>query len=680
MARHICLLLAALLLAPLLVGPPGVAGPGKTKAKEPAKAAPKAAVPLEKLAIPAAHPRILITPDEVPSLRARIQEEPAQRHWQRVVALSVGGGRQVDAASPFSSFGGQQPRCFALTEFLECSALHALLADDEAPGHALSEWLEKFDPAAMEALLPGDVFMPRGEFLEGFATCYDWAHDRLSEAARRKLREVIEKHAAINHDGFVGKKSWEAGVEANNHSMAAMGAVGLAGLALWHELPAARNWAALARDKARAWFAQGFDADGAYFEGNLYGPFGLARILPYVAAITRYGHEDLLGEGRLERMMDQWCHEIVPGASMMLPINDSDGRFLQWPGVNWLYAAVRYRHSGAAWAWDSLLKRNAGNTGHTWPYALLWDEAEFTGAPPTALERFARGRGLSIVRTGWQQGQFLAAIEAGKRLGGCHCQGDHGSFLIHALGEWLAADSGYSNKTEPDSANQSLGHNVVLVDGKGQFISGGGAFCEAETRACEVQKSVTLVHTELGTAYGKNSYNPLKQATRALLVMRDGDSGYVVVADCFDKGGGKHDYDFLLHGNATSKFETETERAVHLVGAAALDIVPVTLDGTAPVFSTVQRPSNNFGEHPMLRARISANRFVALTVLYPRKAEAAPVTVTAERKGGKLALKIVHAGGEDRVTLAMAGDRVGSLDVERKPTGGAKEKAAFSLK
>ena len=122
-----------------------------------------------------------------------------------------------------------------MTEGLECVAIHALVGKDAAAAKALSDFFESWDPAPLEKDIAETDFMSSGEFFEGLAVVLDWTWDLLTESARAKLRAIVERRARHNYDGFVGKKSWEATIEANNHSMASMGALGLAAIALWHE-------------------------------------------------------------------------------------------------------------------------------------------------------------------------------------------------------------------------------------------------------------------------------------------------------------------------------------------------------------------------------------------------------------------------------------------------------------
>ena len=177
-----------------------------------------------KLTIPKEHPRIGITSADLDRVRGTVNKEPWVGLWKGVLAKSERVRRgQLDPKAAFGGVGGQGVR-FTMTEGLECVALHALVGKDAAAAKALSDFFEAWDPAPLEKDIADTDFMSSGEFFEGLAVVLDWTWDLLTESARAKLRAIVEQRARHNYDGFVGKRSWEATIEANNHSMASMGA------------------------------------------------------------------------------------------------------------------------------------------------------------------------------------------------------------------------------------------------------------------------------------------------------------------------------------------------------------------------------------------------------------------------------------------------------------------------
>ncbi len=610
------------------------------------------APPPLKLNVPKDHPRIGLTSADLEKVRANIANEPWAGLWKAVVGRSESVRRgQLDPKRAFGGVPGQSQR-FTMTEGLECVAFHALVGKDAAAAKALSDFFEAWDPAPLEKDIAENDFMSSGEFFEGLAVVLDWTWDLLSEPARAKLRAIVERRAKHNYDGFVGKKSWEATTDANNHSMASMGGVGLAAVALWHENPDAPKWAGMAHLKMNSYLASSFDADGACYEGTMYGPFGLFRILPFSDCCARFGAGDALQQ-LLPKVMEQLTNELTPGRGRMLPINDTDGGYQAWGGTLFLYDAARHESPISRWMWTDVFNRSAGSGGHTWAFAVLWEDGRAGGTPPVKKVAATRGRGTLTVRTGWEKDDFLAAFECGKRVPGCHGQSDVGHFLIYAKGRCLAADTGYSNVDKEGTPHQSIGHNLVLVDGKGEVITGGGKVTEGKLVQWEERKTLVWAQADLTGAFADRAYNPMAVATRCFIVMT-GPDPYVVVADAFVKDAKDHEYAWLLHGNADSKFDLAKDRATHLSGDAALDIVPCLFEKDPPAFTTARFPSNNFGEHDMLRATVKGRRWLALTVLSPRGGSEAAAEVKRDIKGGKLVVAVTRGGAKDEFTVTAA--------------------------
>jgi hypothetical protein len=631
-----------------------------------------------KLTIPKDRPRIGFASADLDRIRTNIEKEPWSGLWKTVVARSEGVRR--GSLDPKNAFGGRpgQSQRFSTTESLECLAFHALIGKDEAAAKALSEFFEAWDPAPLEADIAENDFMSSGEFFEGLAVVLDWTWDLLTPAALGKLRGIVERRAKHNHEGFAQKKSWEATTEANNHSMAAMGALGIAAVALWHENAESPAWAGLAQAKMKAYLATSFDADGACYEGTMYGPFGIFRILPFADACARYGGGDAFAGGFLDRVVAQLVAEIVPGRERMLPINDTDGNFRPWGGTIFLYAAVRQKNALARWCWTELLGRQAGNGGHTWAFACAWEDGEGSGAAPAAKVACAKGRGILTVRTGWEKGDFLAAFECGKRVAGCHGQSDVGNFLIYAKGECLAADTGYSNVAQEGTPHQTVGHNLVLCDGKGQVLTGGGAVTEGKLVQWEEKKTCVWAQADLRDAYGQKSYNPLAAATRVFLCLT-GDDPYVVIVDGFAKDAKEHEWAWLLHGYGT--FETAEASATHATGGAVLDITPCPADAGKLAFGTTTFPSGNFGEHPRLDVKFRGKRWLAATVLTPRGKGDEPTKVVSVVKSGKLVVTVTR--GEKKDELAVTGapnGGVGAVKMVRSEGGKVVEQADLKMK
>ena len=238
-----------------------------------------------------------------------------------------------------------------------------------------------------------------------------------------------------------------------------------------------------------------------------------------------------------------------------------------------------------------------------------------------------------------------------------------------AKGRCLAADTGYSNEAVEGSPHQSVGHNLVLVDGKGEVVTGNGQATAGRLVQWERRKTLVWAQADLANAFAQQNYNPLAVAQRSFIVLT-GPDPYVVVADAFVKDVKDHDYTWLLHGNADSSFDLARDRATHICGEGALDVVPCLLDQGAVAFETKRFPSHDFGDHPLLRATFHGRRWVGLTVLAPRKATEPAVDVHREVKGGAFVVTVTRGGTKDEllVTTGPSGG-IAALRVVRTVEG-----------
>lgn len=627
-------------------------------------------VPL-KLSIPKEHPRIGITAADLDRVRNAVSKEPWVGLWKGILAKSEWvRSRQLAPQRAFGGVGGQEVR-FTMTEGLECVAIHALVGQDKSAAKALSDFFESWDPAPLEKDIAETDFMSSGEFFEGLAVVLDWTWDLLTEPARVRLRAIVERRARHNYDGFVGKRSWEATTEANNHSMASMGALGLAAIALWNETPDAPQWAGLVHAKMKAYLASSFDPDGACYEGTMYGPFGLFRILPFSDCCARFGGGDALANGFLDRVINQLTNELIPGRDRMLPINDTSGDYLPWGGTLFLYDASHYHNPLARWAWIDLENRHPGHGGHTWAFALLWEDGLTDRKLPDKLVAVTKGRGTLTVRTGWEENDFLAAFESGRRIPGTHGQSDVGHFLIYAKGRCLAADTGYSNEAVEGSPQQSVGHNLILVDGRGEVLTGNGQVTAGQFVQWGQEKTLVWAQADLMGAFAQKDYNPMALAQRCFIVLT-GPDPYVVVADAFVKDAKNHNYTWLLHGNADSKFDLTRDRATHTSGEATLDIVPCLIDNGTVALETKVFPSGDFGDHPMLQATFQGTRWLGLTVLSPRRSTERAADVRRDIQGERLLVTVTRGGTKDELMVtATPNGGIAALHVIRTVDGKA---------
>jgi hypothetical protein len=633
---------------------------------------------LGAVSIPAAHPRVCIDRARLSALRERLKAEPGASALRRLEASAGGLARFLDPADPFPSRSPQSRR-LGTTAGLSTLAFAALLGD-EASAKALDAFFRVFTLEAYRKELDPKELMPRGEVLEGYALALDWAWDALSPEARARLTENVVTLATDIHSGFVKNRPWEATTEANNHSMAAAGPLGIAALALYHEHPEAKTWFALVEKKVNAWFEQAWDPDGASYEGPMYGEFGLMRCFGFTASLREYGGADHL-KRRLPKIVDYYVASQLPGMREVNLLNDSGGSMT---GTFTLYSALKFRDGKARWLWEeaNLASRLSGKT-HGLPYAILWGNSGVEPVAPAKSTWRFKGRGLVYVRTGFGEKDFVAHFEAGDRRKGCHCQGDQNHFTLYALGEKFACDTGYNNVAKEGTANQSIGHNLLLVDGKGQALSGGGKIVTGRLAFFKDTPEVTAAVGDATKAYGRDGYNTVVRAHRTFLFLKERTlPPYVILVDDLRKGGGTHDYEWILHTWPGNRLEAGTASAV-VTGASRggkMDVHfawPPRLNVKA---DRIRFKQATIGEHPLLRASWKGAAGVSVVALVPRPEGTPPMTVKARASGNRLTVTFTRGDETDTLLFADAGAGRGFSPVSLKREGKGLKKVRLAVR
>lgn len=634
--------------------------------------------PWPEVRVPVEHPRIAVLPADLPGLRASLATEPARGHWSRIEATRDRVvADDLDLADPFGGTGRSEWRRLRTIEGLQTLAFHALVADDTASAGALSRFLEHFDTWVYEKRLPRHELMPRGQYVEGLAVALDWAWPLLSDAARARTVDLVRESARELARGFRTGATWETRTAANNHHASIAAGLGLAAIALWHEAPdEAPGWLTIALDRIEAYARRAYDADGGAYEESFYTQYVLGRVLPLRHALDRLEGPRPVSDGRLRMIVDQLIAEILPGLDGMLPLNDADG-VIRAPGYLWVYAATSLGHAEARWIFDRLPRESTAYGGTSWPWILLADVSSVRPRPPVRPFRVARDVGLVVRRgvgrsgsSGWGSGDALVAFSAGRRLPGTHGHSDHGTFLIHARGHTLATDSGYSNDPTPGTAGQDVGHNVVLRDGGGMGLSGGGYVVSARLLDARNVEGLAFALADLREAYRPIARRPAFRARRAMVIFPGPDPVCVVIDDHLHDLR-PHAWTFLVHGAPGGEVALsrggpdDRARAAIVVDDAALDVVPVPVDGGRLALESDVFDGGSVGPHPRLHVVHRGMAWQAVTVLATRGREDAPIEVRTRRLPDGLEIGLDLPDGRP-VTLTVVradGGALRALDV-----------------
>ena len=394
----------------------------------------------------------------------------------------------------------------------------------------------------------------RGDIMRGLAVGYDW----LGEAMSPRQRDLWMKTSTEYLENILAEarreKTWW--VPYHNFMGVAVGASGCLALELRQAgLQEAQGRLDECARMVSRWLDEGFDEQGAYYEGTGYAVYGLSNAVLFADALGRSGGPDLLMHPRLRRVPGFFAMSVLPGERVLEARNDASYAGLSNPLI--LRLAGAHQSGLARWLWE----RCGGGVS---PFSIVWDNSVEPQSPEEgqqALAEHFEGRGLCVFRTGWAKTDVMFSLEAGPYKQVTHNQADKGHFTLYGLGHRWAIDSGYGNNREPGGRDQTVAHNCVLVDGQGQALSGAGAGTNGDVLAYVDAPRYGYALTDATDAYNRNNHGQpgatVHHALRHAVFVRpqDGLPAYAVVLDDIGKDEAEHDYTWLLHTSSAMGVE-----------------------------------------------------------------------------------------------------------------------------
>jgi hypothetical protein len=252
------------------------------------------------------------------------------------------------------------------------------------------------------------------------------------------------------------------------------------------------------------------------------------------------------------------------------------------------------------------------------------------------------------------------SFNCGEFLGGIHDQSDNGSVTLFAGDLPLLIDSGAANDPVEGSPSSSHGHNIVLIDGRGQVPSGGGVGCTGRIVHAEQHPWATVITADLTAAYAARGYNPVHHAIRHC-VFGKRPFTYLLIVDDFSRPRGERAvFEQLFHTPAATESELaadEVRMRVEFEGAGGqLTIRPLDEGVELERGSFTQHDALLFGEHPVWRLRRTAVGHRLMPTLVLPHGEGAPPEVLAgvDLRAGRFTLewRVADEQGVDVLEIA----------------------------
>ena len=417
------------------------------------------------------------------------------------------------------------------------------------------------------------------DFLKGnnydFGGQEQQVRDRIQWVTGSLYEDVIDDDLGLLHYAWVIGHG-----EETNYGVKLASAVGMAAIVLntqtssqHHQKP--YTWIEYAVTKTYRQFGNYLiDQDGGWAEGNHYLGFSAVNFIPFVFSYENFTdgipqtfgsttYPPPLQQYRFQKNKDWGIKIRMPDGSRP-PIDDS---FLN----SYYYsAAFAQYYDDDVLAWDYI---HSDRPFNTWASSsnidvemiCLYDDDYNGSTAPDYTTVFITDAGQAVFRDTWDNDATYMCVvgEHGiARTGGrSHEHPDNMSFIIHALGEYLAMDCGYISWGQHDKVRNADNHNLILVNGEGPSSAGTYTADGTDAYIENFYDTQRLDYSEVRTSY--KNVNFVRCATFF-------DNEFFIITDFITSSSNKT-YAWLLHGNGGGstggQFEFLTDDTRSIVGS-----------------------------------------------------------------------------------------------------------------
>ncbi len=522
---------------------------------------------------------------------------------------------------------------------------------------------------------------------------YDQIRDRLTPEEKQTVLAHFKERGRrsfewIEHEGNISQITRNSiAADLSSHPVRFMPMTGLTALALWDDLPEAREWWAYAYKFYRDQFSPWGGDDGGWGEGNAYwrGTFEHAAFQDGLLAI---GDPLAYSSPFWKNSPFFALYNVQPYMHTTFGDTSNAGHFNLEPVVaDYMEHVARVQQNGWFRAYADLctdqrtrpIDKGLDDLSRTYPTAAEFLVRNFIASafplpPPRPLTELPANRYFADV--GWvslhsalgrPDDDIHVSFKSSPYGSFSHSHADQNSFILNAYGEGLAINSAYrefhNSPHHRDWTRQTISKNTLLIDGLGQKAQSKAA-TGAITRYEETARYVRTTGDATKAYATLQPKGRVKRVTRDLVFI---DLRYVVLRDRVALSApGK--LSWLLHGESDLQWTDATATAVIRGKKATLTtllIAPgIVWHGTVThQFPVPVDPKYAKGEvggsyltgtwhdqqHLTVESAGAAADFTVYTVLWPERGTS-PAVVSATLNAGNLTV-FRPDGQTDTLTL-----------------------------
>jgi hypothetical protein len=629
------------------------------------------------------HPRLLFTEDEIPALKAKLNDGG---YDQEAFDFIINSANSIIQYSSPSSIRGGSGGIHNIPKL----ALAYQLSDNSNPNK------DTYGQKCREAILymvsssdsSGEVYDASERLYSlslGFDMCFDVADPTDRQSVITEIEEYLTKATQPWPNG--GWYEWKEPPFTFNKMIMASSTVGMGSIVLRGESANEQllnNALEYSNYVLQNNFDHSFGEDGSHGEGVTYGMWSARFLIPYIESRLRYDGKDYSKYPNI-KYMDRWLsYSLRPNPySFINNLNDARQTALPLATHNTYIEWAQTRYDSNLARWIAEKKRSQYGTNSDRVSAALWSKDLSIPNPDTILDdsHIFEHRGLYYYRTGWpdptetETDDSVFSFYAGKFWGG-HAQEDQGQFTLFSKGENFISDSGPNNPPQyPNKETEN--HNLILIDGNGQHNAGVIIGTDGNITSYSFNSFADFIHGDtksaydthsefnIGFTYGLHGSNPVLNSDRYVTTIKKSEVGeYFVILDDINKDNNLHDYSLVLHTPFGNIFDVSSN-PMDITGTNKgniLDIYFVNPDPSQFSFTQVQT-SGEDGPIKDIYMEINAVNPYYTYILYPRLSTDpsptyTPLTVTGEGFG----LSLEFGNTEDTLLFAN-GTNITSNDI-----------------